>query len=185
LGGTGAAAGRHARARAARHLRDGLAQGGGAIAESSGTAQSLQRAGVARQKVVVVPNALSSDAVGSAQARAATWRRALGLEDAFVLGCLSSCDRDKRLDVVIDAMGHVDESVALVIAGDGDDLERLRPAQVERRIDAEVPYLLTVSTIEPRTNHLVLLEAFAKHALRGSSCAGRLSAPRAPRLARS
>lgn len=30
----------------------------------------------------------------------------------------------------------------------------------QRRIEPEVPYFLTVSTIEPRKNHLVLLEAF-------------------------
>ncbi|MDX6689280.1 MAG: hypothetical protein QOG15_737 [Solirubrobacteraceae bacterium] len=96
------------------------------IAESKVTAQSLIDAGVAAEKIVVVPNVLdSADLVFNASARCGL-RQAWELKDSFVIGCITRLDPAKRVDVIIDALAHLDASVALVIAGEGNDESRLR-----------------------------------------------------------
>jgi glycosyltransferase involved in cell wall biosynthesis/GT2 family glycosyltransferase len=118
-----------------RQLRDGPARRAYAlaarraaaiIAESDATARSLTDAGVDAAKVVVVPNVLSAgtlelDCAGRREQRA-VW----GLQDAFVLGCISRLDGAKRVDVAIDALAHLDDRVALVIAGEGENEAELR-----------------------------------------------------------
>ena len=110
---------RHAYAIASRAAR-------AVVAESEGTARSLVQAGVPAAKIVVIPNVLDDGRLAfDADARARR-RRAWGWEKAFVLGCISRLDPAKRLDVVIDALEHLDEQVVLVLAGDGEAEAALR-----------------------------------------------------------
>lgn len=95
------------------------------VAVSDGTEASLVRAGVRPDKVSVLPPIVSADVHRNSAARAAT-RAAWGArDDTYVIGCVSRLARKKRLDVVIDAVQRMSGDVMLVIAGTGDELERL------------------------------------------------------------
>ena len=96
------------------------------IAESSATERSLRAAGISARKTVVVPNVLEPQHIAFDSAARRDYRRAWGLENAFVLGCVSRLDPDKPIEVLIDAMEHLDDQVALVIAGEGQNLGALR-----------------------------------------------------------
>jgi glycosyltransferase involved in cell wall biosynthesis len=96
------------------------------IAESPTTAASLVDAGVAADRIVVIPNVLDPEDVAFDQVARLEYRRRWGLEGCFVLGCISRLDAAKRIDVAIDALGYLDESTILVIAGDGEHENELR-----------------------------------------------------------
>lgn len=97
------------------------------VAESDVTARSLIAAGVAAEKIVVVPNVLDSGHLAFDAAARGDYRQAWGLkQDAFVLGCITRLDPAKRVDVVIDALEHLDDGVALVIAGEGEHERELK-----------------------------------------------------------
>lgn len=97
------------------------------LAESGATAGSLGSAGVPAARVVVVPNVLDAHGGGFDAAARAALRAEWGLADeAFVLGCVSRLDPQKRIDVLIDAVAQLDARVVLVVAGDGEDDARLR-----------------------------------------------------------
>lgn len=99
---------------------------GAIIAESRDTEQSLLRAGVRPDRIAVIPNVLDAEHLAFDPAARLEYRRAWDAEGAFVLGCVSRLDAAKRIDVAIDALEHVDDTVMLVIAGEGDDERRLR-----------------------------------------------------------
>jgi glycosyltransferase involved in cell wall biosynthesis len=97
------------------------------MAVSEGTKRTVVGAGVPADKVVVVPNLVDVDEVSfDPQARErlrAEWGAG---PDTLVAGCISRFQRRKRNDVVIDAMGHVDGDVLLVLAGEGEEEAALR-----------------------------------------------------------
>jgi glycosyltransferase involved in cell wall biosynthesis len=97
------------------------------LAESDRTAASLRAVGVEPDRIVVVPNVLDDHGTGFDPEARAALRREWGLaDDAFVLGCVSRLDAQKRIDVLIAALARLDERVVLVIAGEGEDEARLR-----------------------------------------------------------
>lgn len=77
-------------------------------------------------RTVVIPNpAPAASAVSSAERRTA--RRALGDPDGPVLVALGRLEPAKGLDIALDALGRLQRSATLVVAGDGSlrpDLER-------------------------------------------------------------
>ena len=108
------------RARGAARARDHGRLGGDEADASSAT-------GVPADKVVVVPNLVDVDEVSfDPEARDAAAGRVGRRADTLVAGCISRFQRRKRNDVVIDAMGHVDGDVLLVMAGEGDEEAALR-----------------------------------------------------------
>jgi glycosyltransferase involved in cell wall biosynthesis len=97
------------------------------MAVSEGTRRSIVGAGVAAEKVTVVPNLVDvADVERDLDARG-EFRRAWGVdEQTFVVGCISRLQQRKRNDVVIDAMAHLDGDVLLAIAGEGEQERALR-----------------------------------------------------------
>src|SRR5438046_1338393 len=90
----------------------------------------LVRAGVHAERIHVVPNAWRP---GPALDRAAA-RRALGLgPEAFVVGWVGRLSREKGLDVLLDAIGHVAD-LPLVASVIGDGAERRPLAAQARRL---------------------------------------------------
>ena len=90
----------------------------------------LVRAGVHAERIHVVPNAWRP---GPALDRAAA-RRALGLgPETFVVGWVGRLSREKGLDVLLDAIGHVAD-LPLVASVIGDGAERRSLAAQARRL---------------------------------------------------
>jgi glycosyltransferase involved in cell wall biosynthesis len=97
------------------------------LAVSEGTRRTLVDAGVAADKVTIMPNLLDVDAVAADEAGGRALRAELGIgEDEFVAGCISRFQQRKRNDVVIDALAHTGDSVTLLMAGEGDQEDALR-----------------------------------------------------------
>ena len=89
------------------------------LAESEATAASMTGAGVSAAKVSVIGNVFDD------------LRPAVALDlgvpaGTFVAGCVSRLHPSKPLDVVIGALAHLPPDVVLVLAGDGEDEQRLR-----------------------------------------------------------
>jgi glycosyltransferase involved in cell wall biosynthesis len=96
-------------------------------AVSEGTKRSVVETGVPQEKVMVVPNLVDVGDVSFDPDARLRLRAAWGAgEDTLVAGCISRFQRRKRNDVVIDAMGHLDGDVLLVIAGEGEEEPVLR-----------------------------------------------------------
>ena len=97
------------------------------LAVSEGTRQTVIDAGVAPEKVTVMPNLIDIDAVSydgdGRRALRAQWGVS---DDAFVVGCISRFQRRKRNDVVIDALAGTSADVILAMAGEGDEEDTLR-----------------------------------------------------------
>jgi glycosyltransferase involved in cell wall biosynthesis len=94
---------------------------------SAGTRDSLIEAGVAADKVAVVPNALRVQELGFSPAGRERNRREMAIaDDAFVVGCTSRFHPKKRLDVLIDAVLTLGPEVHLVLAGAGETEAALR-----------------------------------------------------------
>jgi glycosyltransferase involved in cell wall biosynthesis len=97
------------------------------VAVSEGTRRTVVDTGVPAEKVDVVPNLLDVHAVEFDPESRVRLRRSWGAgEQTLVVGCISRFQRRKRNDVVIDAMGHLEGDVLLVLAGEGDEEDALR-----------------------------------------------------------
>lgn len=97
------------------------------MAISEGTRRTVLGAGVAGTKVDVVPNLVDVEAVEFDPESRALLRSQWGVsESTMVIGCISRFQKRKRNDVVIDAMGHLDGDVLLVLAGEGEQEQALR-----------------------------------------------------------
>ncbi len=97
------------------------------LAISAGTRETIVAAGVPRAKVEVVPNLVDVEAVRRDWRSRARLRAEWGVgEETLVVGCISRFQRRKRNDVPIDAMKHLDGDVVLVMAGEGEEEDRLR-----------------------------------------------------------
>ena len=97
------------------------------MAISPNTKHSLIAAGVAPEKIRVVPNLVDVDAVEFDSASRNGLRASWGAgEQTLVVGCISRFQRRKRNDVVIDAMAYLNGDVQLVLAGEGEEEQALR-----------------------------------------------------------
>jgi glycosyltransferase involved in cell wall biosynthesis len=97
------------------------------MAVSAGTRDSLIEAGVAAEKVAVVPNALRVEELGFSPSGRERNRAAASIPaGAFVVGCTSRFHPKKRLDVLVDAVLALPEEVHLVLAGTGETEAALR-----------------------------------------------------------
>lgn len=96
------------------------------LAVSDDTAASIIEAGVPADSVSVLPPVVSADVTFDAEARARMRAEWGATDDTFVIGCVSRLSEGKRIDVLIDAVEHMDGDVRLVIAGSGDNAETLR-----------------------------------------------------------
>ncbi len=97
------------------------------IAVSEGTRRTVLAAGIPAEKVQVVPNLVDVDSVSFDPAGREQLRRSWGVDErTLVVGCVSRFQRRKRNDVAIDAMGHLDGHVRLVLAGEGEEEAALR-----------------------------------------------------------
>ncbi len=97
-------------------------------AVSEGTRRSLADVGIDPGKLVTVPNVLRTDAIRYSDEGRSRVREQLGIPaDAFVVGCISRFHYKKRNDVVIDAVRALeDDRVHLILAGSGEEEQRLR-----------------------------------------------------------
>jgi glycosyltransferase involved in cell wall biosynthesis len=97
------------------------------VAVSSTTAETIIRSGVSAEKVLTLPDLVNLHEVRyQAEGRNRLREQWRVQEQTFVLGCVSRLQRNKRIDVLIDAVAHAGGDVALVISGEGEELERLR-----------------------------------------------------------
>ena len=97
------------------------------MAVSEGTKRTVVQAGIATNKVTVVPNLVDVHDVEFDAGARAELRARWGASDAtFVAGCISRFQQRKRNDVVIDALGHLDGDVLVVMAGEGEYEATLR-----------------------------------------------------------
>ncbi|MBJ7329435.1 MAG: glycosyltransferase family 4 protein [Solirubrobacteraceae bacterium] len=96
------------------------------LAVSRETADSLIEVGVPEGRVSVLPPIVSSGIAFDPEARARVRARWGVTDDTFVVGCVSRLSGGKRVDVIIDALDHLDGDVRLVIAGEGDNAAELR-----------------------------------------------------------
>jgi glycosyltransferase involved in cell wall biosynthesis len=97
------------------------------MAVSEGTRRSVISAGVPAEKITVVPNLVDINSVEFDPAGRDELRRGWGVgEETLVVGCISRFQRRKRSDVAIDAMGHLEGEVLLVMAGEGAEEQALR-----------------------------------------------------------
>jgi glycosyltransferase involved in cell wall biosynthesis len=96
------------------------------IAVSAGTRESVCEVGVARGKVLVIPNAMRTEEIRfTAEGRARVRERLRIPDDAFVVGCISRFHPKKRNDVVVDAVARL-AGVHLVMGGAGETEASLR-----------------------------------------------------------
>jgi glycosyltransferase involved in cell wall biosynthesis len=98
------------------------------LAISQGTLESVTEVGVAKDKVIVVPNVLRTEEIRFSEPGRARVREELGIPaDAFVVGCISRFHPKKRNDVVVQAVRALnDPRVHLILAGDGETEGELR-----------------------------------------------------------
>lgn len=116
------------------------------MAVSEGTRDTVVAAGVAAEKVEVVPNLVDVERIafdaGARERVRAEWGAG---PDSFVIGCISRFQRRKRNDVVIDAVAALDGDVRLAMAGDGDEEEALR---ARAAADPRIAFLPTQPDVE-------------------------------------
>ena len=102
------------------------------LAVSAGTRDSVIAAGIAPERVHVVPNVVSGDEIAPDAEAGGRLRRELGIPaGAFVIGCVSRFHPKKRNDVAIDAAlllaaDERDTPVHLLLAGEGETEAELR-----------------------------------------------------------
>ncbi len=97
------------------------------LAVSRGTADTVVDAGIPPEKVVVLEDLVNLHQVAPDPEGGAKLRAAWGAgERTLVVGCVARFQQRKRNDVVIDAMGHLDGDVLLVMAGEGEEEQALR-----------------------------------------------------------
>lgn len=96
------------------------------VAVSANTRDSLLQVGVNSSKIAVLPNILDTKTLLFDPAARARLRQEWGLDNnAFVIGSISRFHPAKRNDVLIDALDHLPDAVA-VLAGEGEDERALR-----------------------------------------------------------
>ena len=101
------------------------------IAVSSNIKRELVRCGAAPERVEVVLNAIDTSVFRNVPERRQPMRRALDLREGdFVIGAVGRLEREKRFDLLIEAVAELagTEAVRLVLVGDGslrDDLQAL------------------------------------------------------------
>jgi glycosyltransferase involved in cell wall biosynthesis len=97
------------------------------FAISEGTRDSVIATGVDPARVSVLPNAMRTEEIRFSEAGRQRVRAALGIPPgAFTVGCVSRFHPKKRNDVVIDAVGELDRSAHLILAGSGETEAELR-----------------------------------------------------------
>ena len=97
------------------------------IAISEGTKRSIADVGVPADKIVVLPNAVDVEAIDFDPEARERLRREWDVgPDTFVASCVSRLHPKKRLDVLVESLASLDGDVLLVLAGDGEEKERLR-----------------------------------------------------------
>jgi glycosyltransferase involved in cell wall biosynthesis len=97
------------------------------MAVSESTRDSLVKAGVPAEKVVVAHNIVDADTIVFDPAARERYRAEWGVAAGdFVLGCVSRLSSSKRNDVIVDALSHLPRNVLLVFAGEGDNEAALR-----------------------------------------------------------
>jgi glycosyltransferase involved in cell wall biosynthesis len=97
------------------------------VAVSESTRDSLVKAGIPGEKVVVVHNIVDGEAIVFDPAARERYREEWGVAAGdFVLGCVTRLNASKRNDVIIDALAHLPSNVLLVFAGEGDEEQSLR-----------------------------------------------------------
>jgi glycosyltransferase involved in cell wall biosynthesis len=104
------------------------------VAISEGTKRSIAAVGVPPEKIEVIPNAIDVRSVDfDADARErfrAEWEAG---PDTLVACCVARLHRKKRNDVLVEALGHLDGDVLLVLAGEGEEEPRLRALAAPHR----------------------------------------------------
>jgi glycosyltransferase involved in cell wall biosynthesis len=103
-------------------------------------ADEVVRLGVPRRRIVVTPTGVDLDLFGAPQ-RPSPARRALGLDDAFVVGWTGSFRPFHALEQAISAVSKV-EGAALLLVGDGP--ERPRIEELARRAGVRAVFTGTV-----------------------------------------
>jgi glycosyltransferase involved in cell wall biosynthesis len=97
------------------------------VAVSEGTARSLVEAGIPREKITIVPNALDPDEIAFDPRGRERWRHEWGAgPEMFVIGVVSRLHRGKPNEVAIDALAHLPDDVMLIVAGAGPEERALR-----------------------------------------------------------
>lgn len=88
------------------------------------TEKKLMNAGIPRQRILEVPNAIDSDMEFDSNG-ARRIRERLGLQDKKIVGTVSSLVPYEGLDTLIRALPQLDDQIVLVLVGDGEDRGRL------------------------------------------------------------
>ncbi|QEV19279.1 glycosyltransferase [Streptomyces alboniger] len=97
------------------------------VAVSPAVGQRLNRWGVPRQRIRVVPNGIDLDRFRFDPAARVRTRRRLGLPDsAFVVGGVGRLTDGKRFDVLLHAASQLPEDVAVLLVGTGPREQELR-----------------------------------------------------------
>jgi glycosyltransferase involved in cell wall biosynthesis len=119
-----------------RQMRQGpgrwaYARAGGGVsavlAISEGTRGSVIAAGLDRDKVTYLPNAMRTEEIRFSGEGRARVRDELGIPaEAFTVGCVSRFHPKKRNDVLIDAVAALGPETHLILAGSGETEDELR-----------------------------------------------------------
>ena len=126
------------------------------LAVSESTRRSLIEAGIAEDKIELIPNRVDASTVAFDPGARGRLRAEWGAgEDTFVVGCVGRLHPKKRAHVLIEAMTHVNApgDVLLVLAGEGDEEPMLRRLAAEHSVP--VRFLPT-----PRNSVQAVLSAF-------------------------
>lgn len=99
------------------------------LAVSENTADSLHAIGIPADRITVVPPVVPAHRLRFDPLKRARQRAEWGASDGtFVIGCVSRLSNSKRVDVLIDALDHLDGDVLVVVGGSGEALPRLQAA---------------------------------------------------------
>jgi len=98
------------------------------IAVSDVVKDRLVRWGVPARKITVIPNGLDTAALAFDEDARARTRAQFGIApDTFVIGTLGRLDRNKRIDMVIEAAAPLlGERCVLLVVGRGEEMDSLR-----------------------------------------------------------
>jgi glycosyltransferase involved in cell wall biosynthesis len=115
------------------------------IAVSSEIKDTLVRAGARPERVTVILNSIDPDAFRRSAERRESVRTALGFKpDEVVIGSVGRLERQKRFDVLVDAVAPIASSrpaVRLVVVGDGSLRTELESYAAERGLNGSCRFL--------------------------------------------
>ncbi len=115
-----------------------------AVAALTGSSARVlhEKFGVPEEKISVISNARSAEEFRppSEQERSAARKRLALPGDATIIGMVGALMPEKRIDVAIEAIGRLDHSVHLVLAGDG-VLRTTLTGMAERRAPGRIHFL--------------------------------------------